>query len=118
MTTDTSPERIAALLKSVTPGPWQAETWHVGSPSGIVVHGSAYITNDNESAANARFIAAARELVPAFAARIAELEAALAWYGENARLAQLIHSEGDVGRQAIAHDGGKLARAALKGETK
>lgn len=38
---------------------------------------------------------------------------ALQWYGENSRLARLIHSEGDVGRNAIAADGGSRARAAL-----
>ncbi len=54
------------------------------------------------------------------ASRIAELEAentmlrdALAWYGEQARLCRLIHSEGDAGRQALAADGGKRAQAEL-----
>jgi hypothetical protein len=47
-------------------------------------------------------------------ARIAELEAALTWYGEQARLARLIHSEGDEGRHAIDMDGGKRALAALE----
>tara|TARA_R110002126_G_scaffold16166_1_gene65055 strand:+ start:444 stop:743 length:300 start_codon:yes stop_codon:yes gene_type:complete len=37
--------------------------------------------------------------------RIAELEAVLEWYGENARLARLIHREGDEGRHAISSDG-------------
>ena len=50
--------------------------------------------------------------------RIAELEAELTWYGEQARLCRLIHSEGDAGRNALAADGGKRARAALtKSET-
>jgi hypothetical protein len=39
---------------------------------------------------------------------------ALAWYGEQARLAKLIHSEGDAGRHALANDGGKRATAALQ----
>lgn len=119
MTTDISPERIAELLKDTTPGPWRAETWHVGSPSGIVVHGSAHITNDNESTANARFIAAARELVPALAARIAKLEAALEWYAneENYAKAHVIHSENwREFYEPIPHHGGKVARAALKGK--
>lgn len=47
------------------------------------------------------------------AKRIEELEAALAWYGEQARLARLIHSEGDTGRRALADDGGKRARDVL-----
>jgi len=49
----------------------------------------------------------------ALAARVADLEAALGWYGENARLCRLIHSEGDIGRNALAEDGGKRAAAAL-----
>lgn len=47
-------------------------------------------------------------------ARIAELEAVLTWYGEQARLCRLIHSEGDAGRIALAADGGTRARAALE----
>lgn len=47
-------------------------------------------------------------------ARIERLQAALRWYGEQARLARLIHSEGDVGRNALARDGGEYARAALE----
>ena len=43
----------------------------------------------------------------------AELVEALRWYGEQARLARLIHSEGDAGRHALAADGGEKARAAL-----
>jgi hypothetical protein len=46
-------------------------------------------------------------------ARIKELETVLEWYGEQARLARLIHSEGDAGRHALAMDGGKKARATL-----
>lgn len=42
---------------------------------------------------------------------------ALAWYGEQARLARLIHSEGDAGRAALAADGGNRARAALSQAT-
>lgn len=38
---------------------------------------------------------------------------ALLWYGEQARLARLIHSGGDVGRQALAEDGGRNAREVL-----
>lgn len=38
---------------------------------------------------------------------------ALAWYGEQARLARLIHSEGDAGRHALQEDGGKKADAIL-----
>lgn len=41
------------------------------------------------------------------------LRETLAWYGEQARLARLIHSEGDTGRNALAGDGGKRANEAL-----
>lgn len=44
---------------------------------------------------------------------MAELAEALAWYGEQARLARLFHSEGDAGRHALQNDGGKRARAIL-----
>jgi hypothetical protein len=43
----------------------------------------------------------------------ARLREELAWYGEQARLCRLIHSEGDAGRAALDADGGKRARAAL-----
>ena len=46
-------------------------------------------------------------------AEIARLREALEWYGEQARLCRLIHSEGDAGRAALSEDGGKCARAAL-----
>ena len=46
------------------------------------------------------------------------MRAALRWYGEQSRLARLIHSEGDAGRNAIANDGGKRAIAALAPEPK
>lgn len=45
--------------------------------------------------------------------RVLALVEALRWYGEQSRLARLIHSEGDAGRNAIASDGGGRARAAL-----
>lgn len=42
-----------------------------------------------------------------------KLREALEWYGEQSRLCRLIHREGDAGRNALAKDGGKRARAAL-----
>jgi uncharacterized protein YdcH (DUF465 family) len=49
----------------------------------------------------------------------AVLRDALEWYAEQSRLCRLIHSEGDKGRNALAADGGALARAALaEGEAK
>jgi hypothetical protein len=47
------------------------------------------------------------------AARVKELEQAVEWYGEQARLCRLIHSGGDPGRHALQDDGGKRALAAL-----
>lgn len=44
---------------------------------------------------------------------IKRLREALAWYGECARLARLITSEGDAGRNALADDGGKKAQNVL-----
>jgi len=44
---------------------------------------------------------------------------ALDWYGEQTRLCRLIHSGGDAGRNALADDGGSIARTVLskiKGE--
>lgn len=49
-------------------------------------------------------------------ARADRLAQELEWYGEQSRLARLIHREGDAGRNAIAADGGKRARAALQQE--
>jgi hypothetical protein len=45
--------------------------------------------------------------------RVQALVEALDWYREQARLARLIHSEGDAGRHALQADGGKRAAAAL-----
>ena len=58
-------------------------------------------------------LAETKDRLAAALAQVARLREALEWYGENARLARLIHSEGDKGRHAIAEDGGKRARAAL-----
>ena len=46
-------------------------------------------------------------------ARVKALVEALEWYGEQCRLARLIHKEGDPGRHRIAADGGKRANAAI-----
>ena len=64
----------------------------------------------NEHANGASMATAIRELIE----ERDRLRAVLEWYGEQARLARLIHSEGDAGRNAIANDGGKRARAALE----
>ena len=51
---------------------------------------------------------------PRIAELAAKLREALEWYGEQARLCRLIHSEGDAGRHALSSDGGTRARAALE----
>ena len=40
---------------------------------------------------------------------VEKLREALAWYEEQARLCRIIHSQGDLGRQALDADGGRLA---------
>ncbi len=52
-------------------------------------------------------------MTDALAAQQAVMRQALEWYQEQARLCRLIHSEGDAGRNALAADGGRRARAAL-----
>ncbi len=44
---------------------------------------------------------------------LARVNEALEWYGDQARLARLIHSGGDAGRHALQEDGGTRARAAF-----
>lgn len=51
--------------------------------------------------------------LPAAEAQLAKAKEALEWYGEQARLARLVHSEGDAGRHALAGDGGKRAASVL-----
>lgn len=55
----------------------------------------------------------ALEIIETKEQRIANLESALEWYGEQSRLVRLIHNEGDKGRQALADDGGRRDRAIL-----
>jgi len=50
------------------------------------------------------------------AAEIARLREALEWYGEQTRLARIIHSEGDTARRALDRDGGERAHRALAPE--
>lgn len=54
-----------------------------------------------------------RRRAEAAEANVARLREQLEWYGEQARLARLITSEGDKGRNAISADGGARARATL-----
>lgn len=64
-------------------------------------------------AADMRAIAALPAADPLADPRVKALVEALEWYREQARLARLIHSEGDAGRHALQADGGKRAAAAL-----
>lgn len=74
--TDTTPAAIEALLKNVTPGPWEWAEHHNGLYGhsdecviGVADYEGLFICNYyNRSEHNARFIAAARDLVPALAA--------------------------------------------------
>lgn len=50
------------------------------------------------------------------AEKLTRMREALEWYGEQARLCRLIHSEGDSGRLRLSEDGGLRARAALAPE--
>ena len=84
--TDTSPENVARMLEGVTPGPWEHDPiegyqFNIYSDDAT---GSILATTTGfqyaprkpaEKLANARFIAYAREAVPALAARLAEVEA-------------------------------------------
>lgn len=79
---DTSAEAVAKLLDGVTPGPWDAEyddygqeIWFGGEGYGTWTVGPCFIGGDGDDPdlarimdADARFIAAARDLVPALLA--------------------------------------------------
>lgn len=90
--TDTTPATVAAMLDGVTPGPWKVEAeWNVGDADKSIMHGSVMIDDDAESYANARFIAYAREAVPALSAERDEYRTA--WEADNAALADALLRE-------------------------
>ena len=66
------------------------------------------VEEKHRETANAQFHRANRRQV-----ENERLRAELAWYGEQSRLARIIHSEGDSGRHALQADGGHRAGAAL-----
>jgi hypothetical protein len=90
MTTDITPENVARMLDGVTDGPWMV-TGVRGKLDGQSVHNVFrydadkkrdehiaavwYDTKNGLGHADARFIAYAREAVPALSARLAEVEA-------------------------------------------
>lgn len=140
--TDTTTQAVTALLENVTPGPWRAsETWRppIGNfPHGTNANGNVFwgysISGSNENGGrilptlaavhnfpdkihgNARFIAAARDLVPALLAerdaaqtraRESALEA-LAAYGQAAEAHEAqMKAEGERERLALAICGGE-----------
>lgn len=61
-----------------------------------------------------KLLSEAADEITALRAKRDELREVVEWYGEQARLARLIHSGGDSGRHNLQADGGKKARAALK----
>ena len=73
---DVTPEAVAAMLESVTRGPWKT-----GGCSGRMIldpdeSGDGFIA-DVDLKANANFIAWARDAVPALSARLAEVDSEL-----------------------------------------
>lgn len=121
--TDTS--ELRRLAEAATPGPWEAipergiANFHTSLYSegykGLLI---ACGDQNGRHTADIKFIAAASpSRILALLDELEGMRTALEWYGENARLCRLIHSEGDVGRYALAGDGGKRARTALKGDT-
>jgi hypothetical protein len=130
---------LRKAAEAATPGPWKThlidDTTIVSDrvdvattcDSSNVERSDSYNNDFERMEADAAYIAAANPQAilallderDALTARVAALEAeneklaaALNWYGENARLCRLIHSEGDAGRHALADDGGRRAAAA------
>jgi hypothetical protein len=99
---DTSAEAVAKVLDGVTDGPWLEEFADVYNSAGEVV---ALI--DGEYLADARFIAAARELVPALSrdleAMRAERDAAIARAEQaETRVAELEAERAEIGKASVA----------------
>ena len=127
MTVDTSPEAIAALLDGVTEGPWEWDEWCSDlSPLWTVEmsQGAGYIDWSVNKESHARFILAARQLVPALAAENAALKA------EDARLREALEpfcgwtiggviadSPENAAKYPLLAEQIGNARAALKGQT-
>ena len=133
--TDTTREAVERLLDEVTEGPWRAlsnnEVWRDGfgdlglSVFDRVAMAEATFTTrmgrrhcTGEAAANARFIAAARELVPALLARAEAAEAALTAERDRLRAA-LAEADRRIAWEAhgFGNDFAERVEAALKGES-
>ena len=86
-TIDTSREAVEALMEGVTEGPWIAgprsgasafaNRWEVRGPDYGMIATMSF-PDEGDDTANARFIAASRELVPALLDRAEKAEAELA----------------------------------------
>jgi len=83
------------------------------TPAMIEVFENALLAYQDEPTHTGGVNEVAALIQAAFAEREARLVGALEWYGEQARLARLIHDEGDAGRHALSRDGGRLATATL-----
>jgi hypothetical protein len=83
MTQDITPEAVAKVLEGVTPGPWAYNTHrevgplHTGDDQayGMICDAVCEVNFDADHLGNARFIAWAREAVPAIAAERDEWKA-------------------------------------------
>jgi hypothetical protein len=105
-----------AALPAVTSDREAAE----GDPQVDTSYTGQIATLRAEREIDARYITHLRDELAVAKAKREKLVGALCWYGEQARLARLVHGEGDVGRHELQMDGGKRARAILHelGETK
>lgn len=118
-------QRAREALVDVTPGPWRA-SWESVDPDWAIVTGpgGGIVSNVNDAEQpNARFIAAARDLVPAMADRLEAQEALLFEAMETLRFYADEHYDGydihitDYGLSTengpIIKDSGERARATL-----
>jgi hypothetical protein len=126
---DINPEAVAEVLEGVTPGPWWfdnnegygANAIHAPHKSDPRAYESvAHSIGDSaEAEANARFIAWAREAVPALAAKLAEVRAEV--WEEAAKMADRKHGEEFIakGRNPADYTGRfSLFAAALRARKK
>ncbi len=111
---DLSPEAVAKMLEGVTPGPWESRQDE--DAAWAILHDGAFVTYafptecgaGGDTEANARFIAWAREAVPALASRLAEVEAQLAEW----QASQHYRYIGRDGKPVLARDLEARAEAA------
>lgn len=124
--TDTSTTAITAILDGVTPGPWdeRGPTWNQSIWSStdnrvcFMAHSSGL--NDDRDLKTARFIAAARDLVPALLAERDALAAELAQVRAQHDLTDLWKLSNELSWSPKTRDIADRIRAALttKGDAK